>query len=223
MTFPYLVLGRHGQSHANHTLQESPCGLYYSLCGSDRTVPLTQLGQRQADRLGELLARVFHGPRRLHRVFDNSYFRVQHTTDRVLRKLRYPVLRETLDCLEKRSYGKFWNLTRRGVEELYPSEWLEYQRLGDLLYRAPEGGENYPDVFARSDRFVEECIEENSENTAVITSSVMILAIRRRLEGISDEEVLRAYEEQSVPNGGAIFYRREANRWVRCNADLNVA
>jgi 2,3-bisphosphoglycerate-dependent phosphoglycerate mutase len=219
MAFRYVVLARHAQSEANRGLQKSSCGLYYSLCGSDPEVPLTDDGLQQADQLGELLNRLFPSDRRLMRVYENRYLRIQQTTNRVLQRLSYGIERENHDLLEKRRYGKFWNLTRRGVRELFPDEWERYQQQGDLLYRAPEGGENYPDVFQRVDRFIDERVEPCDENLLIITSSVVALAFQRRFESISDDEVVRRYEESAVANGGVLIYCRAGDSpWQPCDA-----
>jgi broad specificity phosphatase PhoE len=215
----YLLLARHAESEANRNLQKTPCGLYYSMCGSDPEVPLTDYGHTQADELGRRIARLFPAHFKLHRIFENGFLRVRQTTDGILKNIPYDIPRASSPLLEKRQYGKFWNLTRRGVRRLYPDEWLRYQREGDLFYRAPGGGENYPDLFGRVDRFIDEHVEKASGNTLVITSSVVKLSFRRRFEGLSDAEVLRLYEQAAVPNADILIYRRVAEgTWMLCDS-----
>ncbi len=45
-----------------------------------------------------------------------------------------------------------------------------------------------------------------AENMLVVTSSVVVLAFRRKLEGLSDAEVVKQYEAQTVPNAHTYAY-----------------
>lgn len=214
----YLVLGRHGESEANAGLTKTACGLYYSNSGSDPTVPLTVVGLQQGETVSRRLAQLFPSERPIHRAFDNDYKRVQSFADKVIGGIGYPVRRLRDPRLNKRSYGNFWNLTYRGVRELHPHEWKRFEEMGPLNYRPPQG-ENYPDLFTRVDEFIEQEIQPNSENTLVVTSSVVVLSFMRRLENLSDEEVLRQYESQCVNNAQLVIYCRDAvdGPWRRCD------
>lgn len=220
MTLRYLALARHGQSQANRKLQKSSCGLYYSLCGSDKEVPLTDAGFRQADRLGERLKKLFPSFRPLAQIHENGFRRVQQTVDRVVGKIPYPLPRMTQIALEKRHYGDFWNLTRKGVKKLHPEEWKRYLEEGDLHYRAPGGGENYQDVFDRVDGFVNKFVLPADHNQLVVTSSVIALAFQRRFEGLSATEVMRKYEAMAVANAELRIYQSEpGGAWQICDID----
>jgi broad specificity phosphatase PhoE len=215
----YLVLGRHGESEANAGLTKTACGLYYSNSGSDPTVPLTALGLEQAEAVARRLAQLFPGGEiAIERAFDNDYQRVQSFAEKVVNGIGYPVRRLRDSRLNKRSYGDFWNLTYRGVRELHPHEWKRFEEMGPLDYRPPNG-ENYPDLFTRVDEFIEQEIQPNSENTLVLTSSVVVLSFMRNLEQLSDEELLRQYEQQCVVNAQLVVYRRNAvgEPWCRCD------
>lgn len=214
----YLVLGRHGESEANASLTKTECGLYYSNSGSDPTVPLTPTGLEQAQIVARRLAQLFPSERPIQRAFDNDYVRVQLFADKVVGGIGYPVKRLRDPRLNKRSYGDFWNLTYRGVRELRPHEWKRFEEMGPLEYRPPQG-ENYPDLFSRVDEFIEQEIQPNCENTLVLTSSVVVLSFMRCLEQLSDEEVLRQYEQQCVGNAQLVLYRRNAvgEPWCRCD------
>ena len=43
-----------------------------------------------------------------------------------------------------------------------------------------------------------------------MTHSVVVLAFMRALEGLSDAEVMRQYEDIALPNGAVILYERTA-------------
>lgn len=218
VTKQYLVLVRHGQSEANLRLASSPDGLYYSNSGSDPLVPLTQLGLVQGDAVAKHLRKRFRRSRRIVRVYHNEYQRVEQFADRVAARLGYDVERLCDARLNKRSYGDFWNLTYHGVQTLHPQEWERYQTEGAFLYRPP-GGENYPDVFARVDDFVDERVKPSSENQVIVTSSVVLLSFIRKFEQLSDEELIRQYESQAVPNAYIVVYCRDSadQPWRRCS------
>jgi broad specificity phosphatase PhoE len=215
----FLVLGRHGESLANANLAKSADGLYYSNSGSDPAVPLTEVGQGQGDMVAKKLALLFPPERRIHRAFHNEFVRVEEFADRVVGALGYDVKRQCDKRLNKRSYGSFWNLTYRGVRTLHPQEWKQFQALGTLHYRPPGGGENYPDLFRRVYEFIDEEVMPSVENLLVLTSSVVVLSFMRYLEKLSDEEVVRQYEAQEVPNAHVVVYCREAvdQPWQRCD------
>jgi 2,3-bisphosphoglycerate-dependent phosphoglycerate mutase len=215
----FLVLGRHGESEANIGLTKSADGLYYSNSGSDPQVPLTPVGLEQAEEVARNLARLFTAERRIIRAFHNEYARVEQFADKVIGGLGYHVERQCDRRLNKRSYGSFWNLTYKGVRELHPQEWDRFQALGKLVYRPPGGGENYPDLFARVDDFIANEVMPSQENLLVLTSSVVVLSFMRHIEQLSDEEVVRRYEAQEVPNAHLIVYCREAadQPWRRCD------
>lgn len=222
MAKQYLVLVRHGQSEANLNLSASQDGLYYSNSGSDPTVPLTGLGLQQGTSVASKLAFWFPPERKIVRAFHNDFQRVQQFSAEVVGNLGYPVEQHCDPRLNKRSYGGFWNLTYHGVQTLHPEEWARFQQLGDLHYRAPEGGENYPDVFARVDAFIDEHVNPASDNLLVVTSSVVVLSFRRNIEQLDDAEVVRQYEAQEVPNAHMIAYCRTApdQPWQRCDEFL---
>ncbi len=212
----YLVVARHGQSKANVAVQQGGDELYYEITGSDREVPLTDLGVSQCRWLGRLLGWLFSAEVPIRRVWVSAFRRVSQSADCIEQELGYKPER-SVDCrLDKRHYGDFWNLTYKGIEVLYPEEHARYLELGPLNYRPPRG-ENYPDVFARVDEFIAEVVDPSRENMLVVTSSVVVLSFQRALEGLPDEEVERRYEASAIPNGSVLIYCRRGpqDRWRR--------
>jgi broad specificity phosphatase PhoE len=215
----YVVLARHGQSEANLRLEKTPDGLYYSRSSSDPAVPLTAQGKRQGSEIGRRLSRMFPPQRPLKRAYYTRFARVEQTLTRIERELGYTVERVCDPRIEKRSYGDFWNLTRLGVQQLHPHEWQRYQQQGDLLYRAPGGGENYFDLFARVDDFIDSQVLPTRDNLLIVTHSVVLLSFQRRLEGLSDEEVHQQYEATTLPNAHIVVYcrKRGSSQFHRCD------
>jgi len=206
----YLMLMRHGHSFANAAIKKGSDSHFYSISGSDDRIELDELGKLEASKMSRVLSRLFRTDKPLTKIWTSSYVRVTQTADIIVGTLKYPVERCVDRRLAKRSYGKFWNLSYRGVEELYPEENKKFIEQGRLHYRPPEG-ENYFDLFARADDFYDKEIAASQNNVLLVTHSVVLLALQRRLENLSDEDVLTRYEQESVRNGSTFFYRRQAS------------
>lgn len=212
----YLVLIRHGKTFANVEIEKNTSGLYYAICGSDKTVGITTQGELDCLRAGMILARLFPMTFPLKRVWLSEFLRIWQSADTICGCIPYPIERVVDKRFNKRGYGIFWNLTYEGVRVLHPGEDEIFRRLGVLKYRPP-GGENYFDLFERIDEVKEIEIDTFEGNQAIIGHSAVLLALRRRLEGLSDLEVVRQYEMLSIPNGYVILYRRESRTapWKR--------
>jgi broad specificity phosphatase PhoE len=204
----YFVLMRHGHSYANAAVKNGSDSHYYSVSGSDETVELNDQGKREVAFAAGLLAKLFPSGNPIATIWTSSFRRVTQSADMVRKELGYPIAR-TMDArLDKRSYGLFWNLTYKGVEDLYPEEHKLYKAEGPLLYRPP-GGENYYDLFARTDKFFSEHIQKSSKNILVLTHLAVILAFQRKTEALSDEDMYERYEESAIRNGTVFVYRRK--------------
>jgi len=214
----YLAFFRHGESVANVVTQVPTDAHYYTISGSDPEVGLTDNGLAQSLETGRVLARLFPKEAPIDSLWLSPFRRVDQSADQVDKALGYSPARKVDKRLSKRSYGAFWNLTYKGLEDLHPEEWAAYLKTGKFLYRAPGGGENYPDVFARVADFIAEEVNPSTENMAIGTHSVVMLAVERQFEGLSDGEVVRRYEEVSLPNGHVVLYVRgdPSQPWRRC-------
>ncbi len=202
----YLVVARHGQSFANRRLKKEKNGIKYSLAGSDTSIGLTARGKNQARNSGAALQKLFFGECRFRRMYANRFERVRQSGLLIRSRFDYSVECVEDKRLEKRSYGKFWNLTYRGVQELYADEYALFQSQGPLLYRPP-GGENYFDLFERVREFCDEQqISSFSGNQLVVTSSAVMLTFRRLYAGLSDAELVEQYESMQIGNGDFDIY-----------------
>jgi broad specificity phosphatase PhoE len=204
----YLALVRHGESFANVEIAKASGGLYYAISGSDRDVGITPNGEWDCQRAGNILARLFPSSFPIARIWNSEFRRIWQSSDRIQRHLPYPVETVIDKRLNKRSYGRFWNLTYEGVRVLHEHEDSIYNALGPLKYRPPEG-ENFYDLFERVDRFMLTEINQSRGNQLVVGHSAVLLAMQRSLDGLDDMEVVRQYEEVSIPNGYVLLYRRE--------------
>lgn len=212
-----VVLVRHEESLANASLNSTGAdNHFYNVSGSDISVGLTELGLQRSDEIGLRLSQTFTARTPLAVAISSDYRRTTTTRDRIVAALPYAVVTKSDSRLNKRSYGLFWNLTYKGVQDLHPAEYARYLREGPLLYRPPEG-ENYYDLFARCDSFAQDILDTTSGDTLVVTHLAVILALRRKLDGLDDNEVARMYEEMSIPNGHCVSYCLHKNKWSRCD------
>ena len=212
----YLALIRHGQSEANVAVKEQNEGFYYDISGSDRSVALTERGHQQAVLKAKVIARLFPAHRPLETVWVSDFHRVKKTGSLITANLSYQVDTRVDPRLNKRSYGLFWNMTYRGVEHLFPEEYERYKRLGALEYRPPEG-ENYYDLFERVEGFNSAELLSREGHHLIVGHSAVILAMQRLIGDISDADIVRQYETESVPNGYITLYKRVAGEstWRR--------
>jgi len=203
----YLALVRHGESYANVEIAKASDGLYYAISGSDRDVGITPNGELDCLRAGSILARLFPRSFPISRIWNSEFRRIWQSSDHIRGHLPYPVETVIDKRLNKRSYGRFWNLTYEGVRVLHEHEDSIYKALGPLKYRPPEG-ENFYDLFERVDEFMLSDLNEAAGNQLVVGHSAVLLAMQRSLEGLNDMEVVRQYEDIAIPNGYVMLYRR---------------
>lgn len=211
----YLVVVRHGESFANRRLRKDKDGIKYSLAGSDASIGLTPRGKRQAINTGKRLNKLFAGVNRFRSMTINRFERVRQTGSLIAGHFDYELLSTEDARVEKRSYGKFWNLTYRGVRELYPDEYSIFETLGPFKYRPP-GGENYYDLFERIEEFGDErAIASREGNQLVVTSSAAMLAFRRTYAGLADEKLVEMYESMAIRNGDFDIYELDetSGKW----------
>jgi 2,3-bisphosphoglycerate-dependent phosphoglycerate mutase len=211
----HLVLIRHEESCANAALNNPADELYYRVSGSDISVDLTDHGELRSVELGKQLAERFDQSNPITVAISSRYKRAIRTKENIIAALPYSVSCSTDERLNKRSYGKFWNLTYTGVASLHPLEFERYRREGSFFYRPPDG-ENYPDLFQRSDQFFDSTLVNTSENLLVVSHLVVLLALMRRLEALPDSDVMQMYDNSALPNGTVLVYEKDsAGRWKR--------
>ncbi|HEY9730415.1 MAG TPA: histidine phosphatase family protein [Drouetiella sp.] len=204
----YLVLVRHGETLPNVLVEKQADGLFYEVSGSDETVTLTELGVQQTVSRGKNLSRRFTADNPIRRIVVSGYKRTHESGGNIASQLSYEVEVVEDRRFDKRSYGDFWNITYRGVQELHPEEYARFLVEGPLNY-IPPGGENYPQLFARVSQGLDD-FSKLPGNTLIVCHLVVFLAIQRELEGHEDEQVHASYEASSLPNAHQRIYKRES-------------
>jgi len=146
-----LWLVRHGESAANVAWAAAAAEGrgHTGLFGRDVDVPLSTLGEQQADALGRWFADG-HEDGRPEVILTSPYRRARHTADRFRTaggcgrcELVTPDER-----LREKETGILDGMTQRGVREAHPDQ-AEFRRVLGKFYHRPPGGESWCDVILR--------------------------------------------------------------------------
>ncbi|MEO8311792.1 MAG: histidine phosphatase family protein [Caldimonas sp.] len=215
-----LWIVRHGQSAGNVARDAAEAGglATIALAHRDVDVPLSSLGEQQADALGDWFAAL---PRdeRPGIVLSSPYVRARQTADRVLDALHCrdgePLSAvdddETIACvrderLREKEFGILDRLTPLGIRARYPD--LAEQRLhvGKFYFRPP-GGESWCDVILRLRSFLDMLTREyRGDRVLVVAHQVIVNCLRYLLERLDEEKILAIDRLGDVPNCGITSY-----------------
>jgi probable phosphoglycerate mutase len=202
-----LVVMRHAQSQANfhreYLEQKESRATHVTVQGRDADVLLTQEGERQAREAGEYLREAYG---RFDAAYISPYRRTRDTADFATAPLDPPPVKVMEERLRERDFGLIESLTRHGFMTLHPAEWERRRLVGKYYYRPP-GGESYPDVSLRVHSFLGTLVREHAgQRVLVVTHSVVVLAFRRLIERLGEEEVLALDRSDEPKNASLSIY-----------------
>ena len=210
-----LWVVRHGQSAGNVARDAAELGglATIDIAHRDVDVPLSPLGERQAEALGDWFA-ALAPEERPEIVLSSPYVRARQTADRVLDTLhRDDAARdaETIACvrderLREKEFGILDRLTPLGIRAKYPD--LAEQRLhvGKFYFRPP-GGESWCDVILRLRSFLDMLTREyRGDRVLVVAHQVIVNCLRYLLERLDEERILAIDRLGDVPNCGITSY-----------------
>ncbi len=215
-----LWIVRHGQSAGNVAREAAELGglVTIEIAHRDVDVPLSPLGERQAEALGDWFAAL---PRdaRPEIVLSSPYVRARQTADRVLvalhgRSRPRSLNDETIACmsderLREKEFGILDRLTPLGIRAKYPD--LAEQRLhvGKFYFRPP-GGESWCDVILRLRSFLDMLMREHrGDRVLVVAHQVIVNCLRYLLERLDEDQILAIDRLGDVPNCGITSYAFE--------------
>jgi probable phosphoglycerate mutase len=125
---------------------------------------LNDIGRRQAEDHGRLLARVG-----VDALYVSPLNRARQTLAIVQRFVALDARAD--DRIKEWNCGLWSGLLRADVRARWPREWAALEA-DPYHYRGP-GCENYPDMIARSRPFVDELLASSAENIAVISHGMI--------------------------------------------------
>ena len=208
-----LWVVRHGQSAGNVARDAAEASRLHLIDIADRDVdvPLSTLGEEQADALGHWFAELPEGERP-DVVLSSPYVRARQTGNRVLAKLIGEAGdTDVIACvhderLREKEFGILDRLTTFGIRDKYPELSEQRTHVGKFYFRPP-GGESWCDVILRLRSFLEMLSREyRSDRVLVVAHQVVVNCMRYLLERLDERQILAIDRLADVPNCGITSY-----------------
>jgi 2,3-bisphosphoglycerate-dependent phosphoglycerate mutase len=177
----------------------------------DVDVPLSPLGERQAEALGRWFAAMDEG-QRPEVVLSSPYVRAHQTGEAVCRAGGVVPGAKPLvvdERLREREFGVFDRLTAVGIREKYP-ELAEHRALLGKFYHRPPGGESWADVILRLRSALDTVsLHHADRRVLIVCHQVVVLCLRYILEEMDEAQVLDISRTSNVLNCGVCEYEFE--------------
>lgn len=217
-----LWIVRHAESAGNvaRELAEGAGEHLIRLDTRDVDVPLSPLGERQADALGRWFGALPLPPTTL---LTSPYLRARETAGRLLAAGGLDTIEPVSDeRLREREFGILDGLTRMGIEARYPDEARRREPLRKFYYRPP-GGESWCDVILRLRSVLDNLTRDyRRERVVLVCHTVVVLCFRYLFERLSEERLLEIDHSREVANCSvtSYVYDPSAGRQGRLVLDL---
>lgn len=205
-----LWIVRHGESAGNVARDAAMrAGAdIIDIDGRDVDVPLSVLGERQADAVGRWFAGLPEG-RRPEIVLTSPYARAQRTAAliRDVGGLTGDAAGVIVDeRLREKEFGVLDRLTSTGIEQLYPDEAERRRVLGKFYYRPP-AGESWCDVILRLRSALHTVsLHHGGRRVLIVGHQVVVLCLRYLIETLTEKEILDIDAEGDVANCSVTEY-----------------
>ena len=216
-----LWIVRHGQSAGNvardaaEALRDHRIGA----AGRDMDVPLSALGERQADALGRWLSSEEARPTL---AIASPYLRASETARIALRAGGLDIPLHHDERLREREMGLLEGMTRWGIEHHHPEQAALMTELGKFYHRPP-GGESWCDVILRLRSFLDSlCLDHAGQRVLVVCHGAVVPCFRYLLERLGEREILAIDAQHQIANCSVTSYRRatgsKAPAWLELEA-----
>lgn len=205
-----LWIIRHGESAGNVARDAAHLAgaERIDLTGRDVDVPLSALGEEQADALGQWFAGVDDGDRP-EVLLSSPYRRAVQTTTIFRAAGGAPA--DLAICIDERlrekEFGILDGLTTTGIEALQPDQ-AEFRRILGKFYHRPPGGESWCDVIFRLRSLLDTiALHHAGRRVMIVAHQVVVLCLRYVLEQLTEEEILAIDRKGDVANCSITEYR----------------
>lgn len=204
-----LWLVRHGQSAGNVARDEAhAAGLErIPLTLRDVDVPLSALGEQQADALGRWFADG-RGNGLPEVILSSPYVRSVETARR-FRDAGGAEPDEAVcvdERLREKEFGILDGLTTAGVAAQEPQQ-AEFRRILGKFYHRPPGGESWADVILRLRSLLDTVsLHYGGRRVMIVGHQVVVLCLRYIIENLSEEEILAIDRAGDVANCSVTEY-----------------
>ena len=207
-----LWVARHGQSAGNVARDAAEAGGHAVIDIADRDVdvPLSALGERQSDALGEWFG-TKAAAERPTAVFCSPYVRAHQTAQRVAAGFGLPPDRLVRDeRLREKEFGILDRLTVHGIRDRHPDLAEQRGHVGKFYFRPP-GGESWCDVILRLRSVLDMVTREYSrERVLIVGHQVTVNCFRYLLERLDEATILAFDRAGDVPNCSVTSYDFDA-------------
>jgi len=219
-----LWIVRHGQSAGNVAREAADAaGLaMIDIADRDVDVPLSPLGQRQADALGRWFAGLPE-EERPEVAISSPYVRARQTARAICEagglvgSKRGPIIDERL---REREFGIFDRLTTAGIQRKYPDLAEHRALLGKFYHRAP-GGESWADVILRLRSAMDTVsLHHADRRVLIVCHQVVVLCLRYILEEMDEAQILGIDKQGEVLNCGVCEYDFQPDDAMLCAPKL---
>jgi broad specificity phosphatase PhoE len=201
---------RHGQSAGNVARDRAHASQLdrLEIGGRDVDVPLSALGERQSQALGDWFASQAKEDRP-NAVLVSPYARAIRTAE-ILRGAGAIDTDEPL-CMDERlrekEFGILDGLTTRGVSNLMPDQ-AEFRRVLGKFYHRPPGGESWCDVILRLRSIIDTlALHYAGRRVIIVAHQVVVLCLRYVIEKLDEAQILSIDSEGDVANCSITAYR----------------
>lgn len=205
-----LWIVRHGESAGNVARAAALAArqAMIDIAERDVDVPLSPVGERQAQALGRWFAQ--QPPEgRPEVILSSPYRRARHTAE-LIRAASPPGLGPGAFILDERlrekEFGVLDRLTTQGIAQRHPDQ-AEFRRILGKFYHRPPGGESWCDVILRLRSALDSlCLRHGGRRVLLVGHQVVVLCLRYLLEGLTEEEILAIDREGDIANCGLTEY-----------------
>jgi broad specificity phosphatase PhoE len=208
-----LWIVRHGQSAGNVARDRAESAGHHliDIASRDMDVPLSPLGERQADAVGRWFGELAPA-QQPNVVLCSPYVRAVETARRLLAAAHINKDEITLVCderLREKEFGILDRLTGYGIRLQYPALAEQRSHVGKFYFRPP-GGESWCDVILRLRSAIEMITREyRKERVLVVAHQVTVYCLRYLLERLNEAQILDIDRQADVPNCGVTSYEFE--------------
>jgi broad specificity phosphatase PhoE len=205
-----LWIVRHGQSAGNVARDAADAANHNRivLTGRDVDIPLSPLGERQADALGAWFAES-HSDEQPQIILSSPYARAIQTTERFLATGGSCHVQDIVvdERLREKEFGILDGLTVAGIAAEYPDQFKLRQTLGKFYHRAP-GGESWTDVILRLRLLIDTVsLHYAGRRVMIVAHQVVVLCLRYVIENLDEAAILAIDREGDVANCSVTEYR----------------
>jgi 2,3-bisphosphoglycerate-dependent phosphoglycerate mutase len=189
----------------------------------DVDVPLSELGQQQAEATGRWFG-ALRADERPEVILSSPYLRARQTADAICKAggLAGPARMVIDERLREREFGVFDRLTTLGIREKYPEEAAHRAMLGKFYHRPP-GGESWADVILRLRSALNTInLHYCDRRVLIVCHQVVVLCMRYILEELTEQDILRIDKQGEILNCGMCVYHFEADADGACVPKLAV-